>query len=369
MTDPILHALVDIAIQSEDPNLLSRVAWSGAADKDRQLHYLDPYLSSENPARREHAEVLRKIFSGELKAFAWAAEQARQKAQAKYADQLNDFRMVLEKGESKARSELLEMILRERVALIMDESFIPAFAAAATDTNADVRKKVAIIVGQRWIWEASEQAPAAIDLAMKLSRDPDRGVRYNANYYGLSTIRHRTDDEVARMLEMALHDGLSNADFRGRINWGLEKNRELVRTVLKNWIENYKTDPIKAVFAYGFHSGFLKEEPATGPDFPVLLETAKPVAMLVGFLPSGNWKPNSLEEFTSAVLNEVPETYRSPVRWNTDEIPILIVAPSEVAAIEKSLEGGGRFKIGVKRPLSAQNLIDLGKGKRLQEIR
>ena len=228
MTEPILRTLVDLGMKSEDPNILSRIAWGGAAQKGRLVHYLKPYLESEDSKQREHAQTLQKIFSGELKAFVWASEQARKRAEAKYSNRLEEIRTTLTKGDSRGRRETLDLILGERIALIMDESFIPAFAAAATDAEPKVRELVAKIAGDRWIWSATDQPPEAIELMMQLSRDPNRHVRYDANYYGLSTIRHRTDEEVERMIEMALYDGLDNPDFRGRVTWGLERNRELV---------------------------------------------------------------------------------------------------------------------------------------------
>jgi hypothetical protein len=366
MTEPILRSLVDIAMRSEDADTLARIAWGG--QKDRLLHHLKPHLASENPARREHAETLKKIFSGEFQAHAWAAEQARKKAQVKYSGRLEEFRGTLNKGTSKERSELVELILSERIALIMDESFIPAFAAAATDPEASVRDRVAIIAGQRWVWNASEQAPEAIELMLKLSRDPNRGVRYNANYYGLSTIRHRTDAEVERMIEMALYDGLSNGDFRGRVTWGLERSRELVRSVLRKWLAAYQADQLKAVFAYGFHASFLKEEPEIEPALQKILDGTEPVANLAGFFPV-DWRPENLDEFFVALLKEVPAPYNSPDRWNTDEMPLLFLVPGDVENVQKAVEAGGRFKLRVNRPLNAGNVIALGKGVRLQEIR
>lgn len=54
-------------MNSEDPNVLSRIAWGAADQKEELLRQLGPHLDSTDPARRKHAEVLRRIFSGELK--------------------------------------------------------------------------------------------------------------------------------------------------------------------------------------------------------------------------------------------------------------------------------------------------------------
>src|SRR5688500_9973072 len=47
-------------------------------------------------------------------------------------------------------------------------------------------------------------------------------------YYGLSTIRNRSEEVVERMLEMTMQDGMDNNDFRHRITWGLRDERETV---------------------------------------------------------------------------------------------------------------------------------------------
>lgn len=229
-TPTILRTLTELCMKVDDPNDLSRVAWGAKSQQTELLAYLDPYLKSEDAAVREKADVVRRIFTGELKAFAWATERAKKRAEEKFAGELPKIRETLKNGDSEARREVLRLVMRERIALIMDDSFIGAFSAAAGDPEPAVRNDVARIAGEHWIWSAEEQNPEAIELMLRLSKDDDREVRYNAVYFGLSTVREKSPRVVRRLLEMASEDREPN--LYGRIAWGLKRNRDVATRVL-----------------------------------------------------------------------------------------------------------------------------------------
>ena len=243
-TPSILRTLVDLCMKVDDPNDLSRVAWGAKSQRAGLLEYLDPYLKAEDEAVREKAEVVRRIFTGELKAFAWATEQAKKRAEEKYTDELPRIRETLKSGESEARRDVLRLIMRQRISLIMDDSFIEAFSAAASDPEARVRNDVARIVGGRWVWSAEKQNPEAIELMLRLSKDEDREVRYNAVYYGLSTVREKSPKVVRRLLEMAFEDREQN--LYGRIAWGLGRDREAAKRVLNEVLAGDDAEAQKA---------------------------------------------------------------------------------------------------------------------------
>ena len=370
MSEPILHALVDIGMRSEDPNVLSRIAWGGAAQRDRLLFYLKPYLESNDPKVREYAETVQRIFSGELEAFDWAAGQAKKKAEAKYANRLEEFRTALEKGDSAKRRETLDLVQRERIDLIMDESFLRAFGSAAEDPDSKVRNSVTTIAGQRWVWSSPTQSPEAIDLMTRLSRDADRDVRRGANYYGLSTIRNRTDAVVERMIEMAMHDGFHERNFRERITWGLNNDHDRVRSVLKKWMDDFKVSILKAGFAYGFYLDFFAQKPEVKAEFEQLIqENEKPVARVLAFAPTQGYKPKDMDEYFATLRQEVPAAYASPIRWISGEMPILIVEEREVPAIEKAMATSPHFKKMIDRVLPLQQLIEWGKEGEFRDLR
>ena len=78
----------------------------------------------------------------------WSCQGA---AHVRFADRLPEIKRTLEGGSTRERRETLRLISRERIALIMDDSYLTAFVACAEDTDVTVRREVASIVGDRWI--------------------------------------------------------------------------------------------------------------------------------------------------------------------------------------------------------------------------
>ena len=90
--------------------------------------------------------------------------------------------------------------------LIIDDSYFEPCRACADDPQAEVRREVARFVGNRWISFVPSQNADAIALELRLSRDEDRDVRYNAVYFGLSSVREPGDDVLRRLLNIAFTD-------------------------------------------------------------------------------------------------------------------------------------------------------------------
>jgi serine/threonine protein kinase len=243
-TPAILRTLAALSMRVDDPNDLDRIAWGCRNQKDELLEYLKPFEASDDEAVRIKADVCRRIFSGELKAFAWAAEQARQRAAKTYRSQLPQFNATLMFGSSEERLKALQTIRTQRIVLIMDDSFVAAFAKCAEDKDPEVRVQATIIAGARWVWEAEEQNQEAIELMLKLSKDEHRDVRYNAVYYGLSTVRNKSDDVIRRLLEMAFDDREPN--LFNRIEWVRRDDRERVATLLTEYINGDNATHAKA---------------------------------------------------------------------------------------------------------------------------
>lgn len=361
MTEPILRTLVDIGMKSNDPNTLSRIAWGGAGNKDELVKFLQPYLESTDPKQKAHAEDLKKIFLGELKAFAWSAEKATAAASEKYSGKLEEIRASLVNGDSAKRKETMDLLQRESIALIMDESFIFAFAKAAEDREEKVRNAIVTTVGSQWVWGKSTQPKEAIDLMLRLSKDESRQVRYNANYYGLSTIQDRSEEVVNRMIEMLMEDGLDNRDFRGRVTWGLREEKAKVRRVLEKWMSE---DAVKALFAYGFYLDFMGETPQ---EVPELVKTPeKVVATIVGIGATEGWRPDGPVDHLAMLRGELPGRH---VLWTHDKGPPYVMArEGEVAGIRSELLNSPRFKIVAERPLTAQQIIRMGKEGTLRNL-
>ena len=236
----ILRTLVELSLAVDDPNDLDRIAWGSKTQRDELLAFLEPHLKSDDAAIRAKADVLQQIFQGKLKAFAWAAEQARLRALAKYGEQLPKFKTILSEGTSEERLQLLKKLVAEQIFRIMDDSFLPAFGKCAEDPDSQVRNQVVIVAGGHWVWWQEKQHPDAIQLMLKMSHDQDDQVRYNAVYYGLSTVRNKKDDVISRLLEMAFDAPLS--DLPGRITWGLSADKLRTKALLTNMINGKDED-------------------------------------------------------------------------------------------------------------------------------
>ncbi len=244
-TPNVLRALAELAVASDDPNLLSRVAWGIRSQRDACLVFVEPHLNSTTNAVREHAVTVQKILRNEFEAFAWARERDRQNALANHSGDLPGIRRALAEGSSSERRQAFQVIDQHRLALIMDETFLPAFANCAQDGEERVRSLVARVVGENWIWHAREQSAEAIQLLLTLSRDHDRQVRHDAIYFGLSTVRAKSDEVIEQLLQLAFAE---EEDYHlGRIKWGLAAEKGKVAELLADYADG--ADPRKAARA------------------------------------------------------------------------------------------------------------------------
>ncbi len=176
----------------------------------------------------------RKIPEMKVKAFERFGKKAKKFAPENYADELPDVKKILESGNSQDRIDAIKLIGKHRLTSIMDDSFIKAFSKCAKDENSNIRKSVARKVGNRWIWSAKTQNVDAIDLLLELSKDEDRNVRYKSVYFGLSTVRDKSEKIVRRLLEIAFDDRERNM-YR-RISWGLKRDKKLTKKVLNEYL-------------------------------------------------------------------------------------------------------------------------------------
>jgi len=267
----ILRALVELCMEVDDPNDLGRVAWGASSQREELLEYLDPYLQSTEDAVREKAEDLRRIFTDEIGAFAWSKNRAKERAQKLFAQELPEIRTTLLTGDSAARRECLDHIMKDGLVLIMDDDFLTAFAACAEDTDATVRRDVVRTVGQQWVWSAQEQNDDAIALMLQMSHDEEKQVRYDSVYYGLSTVRAIREDVIRRMLDIYLFDPIMDA--QSRIQWGLSGKEEMVVKLLDQDLASKDPERVrKAYRAYPRLTG--KPSPVVPEGMPVVAELA-----------------------------------------------------------------------------------------------
>lgn len=282
-TPAILRTLGEIGIKSDDADDLGRIAWGCSSQKQDLLKYVEPYLKSTDAVERQKAEDFSKMIRGELEAFKWGAERRKVKAQADYGARMPELREKLLKGDSATRREVL-LDLQKGASALAGEDFLPAYEAAAADPDPKIRNNVAQIALGSLIWNAPAQKPRAIELALRLSRDPDREVRYNAVYYGLSTVREKNEAVLRRLIEIALDN--HDPNVYGRITWGIGMGgikppaRESIRAILNETLDqalaengkNGRDTTRQQASAYYLHKDLLKETPPRPERFKAALE-------------------------------------------------------------------------------------------------
>jgi biopolymer transport protein ExbD len=255
----ILRALVDICMRSDDPNVLSRVAWGTKSQRSQILPYVAPYLNAGDEKTREKARIVEQILKDELSAWSWARDKALARARALFTDKLPEIKEKLLNGDSETRRGVIRLINDNAIALIMDDSFIEAWKACGKDPDWRIRNQAARTFGNNLIWGVPEQKPEAIDLMLELSRDEVREVRYNAVYFGLSTVRDKSEAVVKRLVDIAMDDREWN--MFNRIQWGLRDSQAIAARILESYMDRYETDPRLASAAFSCYQDIVGKPP------------------------------------------------------------------------------------------------------------
>jgi C-terminal processing protease CtpA/Prc len=149
-------------------------------------------------------------------------------------------------------------LARRAGSLWVRDSVAPQFARFADDPDRKVRDELAQSIGDRRIWRADPQSPDAIALELRLARDPDFRVRYDALYYGLARIRGKKGEEVVRaLLDFGLSFGFFDMD--DLIAQALDEDRDLAAKVLDEALPG--KDPKRAKAARAAYRAMAGREP------------------------------------------------------------------------------------------------------------
>ena len=256
-----------------DGNLHGRIAWGlkrVPADKIEPL--CEPYWSDQAIASKPRAawviyQTWRAATGKEppnpdrfvaLKATVNNIIAQRKAAHLKL--QPNLIKQLTDGGE-RGRQEAMRQIYTTPYLLAdLDDSMLDAFAVAATDPNWRVRWEIARLTGDRWVWSAENQSPKAIELALRLAKDPDPRVRHFALYFGLSTVRDPSDEVIAAMLESAIIGGDSN-DI-GRVTWSLQSTKPgRLNPLFQRYWSSATTQPAQAKRALDLYKAITKQDP------------------------------------------------------------------------------------------------------------
>lgn len=204
-TPAILKTLADIAMGTDEPNTIRRIAWGTKDQQKELLEYLKPYLASKEDKIRKHAEALEEIFSGKLSPGEYWVQNRRAEIEPLFGNRMEEFREQLTNGDSVKRREVINIIGKNHLGLLIKDhaAWLNAYAAAAEDPDPWVRMWVAKTVGGTYVWNAKEVNPVAVELLLKLANDGNREVRYDAFYHGLNRLPkdHPAQARAAKALE------------------------------------------------------------------------------------------------------------------------------------------------------------------------
>jgi hypothetical protein len=354
-TPNILRTLAEICMQGED---VGRITWGIRSQRDELVSYIKPYLEHRNAEKREIASILLRHFRSELDFEKWKQEKTQGEKEAQFSEQLPKFREQLLKGNSQTRQEVLNLIMRNNIGFLLDNSFLEAMNACAEDRDPAVRRKVAGIAGGRWIWRTGEQNPEAIKLMLKLSGDEDRDTRYKAVYFGLSTVRKKTETVVRRLLELALTDHENN--LYGRVVWGLSgADSELLKQILAEKLNSAKSNLRNKAACYLLYKDVLKTEPP--PDWS--LEEVKAHytedIFMVNFSAREPYQPGSADELWEEFSKNLPDSIVSqrlpnigPKKQNVIFVTIRGAKASD--DVKEIIENNPHLSLGQVTPISLQ---------------
>lgn len=133
---------------------------------------------------------------------------------------------MLVSGPTQLKLHSLAMISQGNIEGDVDESYLPGLKVCAEDPALPLRSVSAQLLGQHFVQGKEKPNPQALELLNKLAKDESSYVRFNAVYYGLSQIQHKTDEQISRLIDIACQDRTQG--LVDRIAEALKPDRERV---------------------------------------------------------------------------------------------------------------------------------------------
>ncbi len=174
-------------------------------------------------------------------------------------------------GDSTSRKEALHAIFaRKKAILQLHDQFLDALMASAADSSVEVRQLSVILIGERWIWKGNEQEPRAIEFLLKMTHDDDWKVVYNCVYYGLSTVRAKSDALTDRLIELAVSRERNQAfALFGRVKWGLNYDKQKSAQRVQVFLDKLSPEQAsQAMLAMNLYYELAGRPPANISRFP-----------------------------------------------------------------------------------------------------
>jgi hypothetical protein len=369
----ILRTLAEICLTGEDVGLISV---NMGDQKEQLLSYIRPHLQDADPATREIAQALVKQFAGQVDFEQWKRQRELEQKKVQYGGQMPEIRHRLLTGDSAGRSSDLDLIMRNGIVSLMDDSFLDVMEVCAKDRDGGVRTRTAILTGSRWIFGTQEPSPRVIVLMRQLAGDEKRDVRYNAVYYGLSLIWQKDRAIIEKLVRMAIKDHEPN--LHGRIVWGLKRSPgetpSLLRQVLSDELGRVPAEDLHArASLYFLYRATLADPPPAdwglqGPaekypdDLFTIAVSAKQGTPTVG-----------TEDLWPEVKKVLPsgvkvEPISSPYMSRRTVCLVAVRGKETADSVAKALAGSPSLAVGEVNPLSPETQLYFEETGRRQAI-
>ncbi|MHC4242016.1 MAG: HEAT repeat domain-containing protein [Planctomycetota bacterium] len=266
-TEDILKRLTELAMADIGT---SRIHRGTKGNHENILKHLQPYLDSSDSDISVRAQLLEKVFKGELDYDKWSREKYRRRIDRKYSPLVKPIREVLLSGSSKQRRDALNSIKRSNLSEIFDQSFAEPIKVClqdgdpevrnmamkyiglfgkrgqysdeilalmdklSNDSYFEVRRQAATFIGRNWIWNVHPQNTKAIEILIRLAVDKDHETRHNASYWGLSRVRD--PNAVKYLINVAISKQDKDSDIYKIICWIHQKNTS-AKKIIQQYID------------------------------------------------------------------------------------------------------------------------------------
>lgn len=167
---------------------------------------------------------------------------------------------MLESGPTQLKFHSLMMIKQGEVQEQVDDSYLAGLKITANHLDPVLRSITAQILGQKFIEDQKAPNQEAIELITALSSDESSDVRFNAIYYGLSSIINKTPELAEQLIDIAA--GERNPALQDRIIISLTNYQPQVEEILN---EKLKGDD--AIAYYEIYEEFTGKEPLNADKF------------------------------------------------------------------------------------------------------
>ena len=280
MTEKILKRLTELSMADISTG---RIHWGTKESYENIIKHLQPYLDSSDSDISVRAQLLEKVFKGELDYDNWRREQYRKKIERKFTPVIDQIRGILVSGSSKQRRDVLKIIRRSNLSEIFDKSFAEPIKVCLKDEDPEVRKmtmkyiglfgkrgqysdeilalmdklsndsyfevrrQAATFIGRNWIWNVHPQNTKAIEILIRLAVDKDHETRHNASYWGLSRVRD--PNAVKYLINVAISEQDKDSDIYKIICWIHQKNTS-AKKVIQQYIDTETKNKESAIKLY-----------------------------------------------------------------------------------------------------------------------